>query len=293
MYKKDQTRIASSELAEVLFGDISKYQGLLLAESERIKKSFPDKSILDSMFSGMPGRIINICPMALCDKMCIDLLGKEAPEQLLTGIGVSMYPISTHDDLVDEFPHERLIIAGLAYSGDIAALQGTKILIENGYADVMAGVVEDICINHYYQTLIVNSIWKETTDEAGYMRAISHTKYWAGIGLKAAMIYAKRNDLEGFVYEFADCYGTTCQLFDDVREIDDDVKNGYWSLPIILAGKNGWDLTTPEGKNKSIERSRELAVERMARAREICKNGFSRLGELVQRIEKVGCAIKH
>lgn len=294
MYDKDQIRIASSELVDVLFGDISKYQKLLVAERDRIKKLFPDEAILNSMFDGMPGRIINICPMVLCDKMCFDLLGKEAPEKLLTGIGISMYPISTHDDLVDEFPQERLVIAGLAYSGDIAALQGTKILIENGYADVMAGIVEDICINHYYQTLIVNSIWKESTDEAGYMKAISHTKYWAGIGLKAAMIYAERNDLQSFVYEFADCYGTTCQLFDDMREINDDVSNGYWSLPIILARNNNWNLTTSEGKNKSIERSRQLAVERIIRAREMCeKNGFSQLGELVQRIEKAGCAIMH
>jgi hypothetical protein len=286
MYEKDQTRIASSELADVLFGGISKYQKLLEKEKDNLRKNFPDEVILDSMFNGIPKRIINICPMVLCDKLCLDLLGKTAPDSLLTGIGLSMYPISTHDDLVDEFPHERMVVAGLAYTGDIAALQGAKILIENGFADIMAGIIEDICMNHYYQTLIVNSIWKESTDEAGYMRAISHTKYWAMIGLKAAMIYADRNDLNGFVRELADCYGTTCQLFDDMREIDDDVSNGYWSLPIILAKENNWDIMTSGGKNKSIERSRELAMERIMRAREICKNDFPQMENLIQKPTK-------
>lgn len=293
MYEKDQTRIASSELVDVLLGNISRYQKLLAKERDRIKSAFPDKAILDSMFDGMPGRIINICPMTLCDRMCIDLLGEEAPDELLSGIGLSMYSISTHDDIVDESPHERLTLAGLAYAGDITALEGAKILIENSYEDVLAGIIEDICTNHYYQTLIVNSIWKESTDEVGYMRAISHTKYWAVIGLKAAIIYAGRKDLRGFIYEFADCYGTTCQLFDDMREIDDDVTNGYWSLPIILARKNGWDLTTSGGKNKSIERSREIAVEKLSRAKKFCENSFPQLSNLIQRIEMAGCAIKH
>lgn len=293
MYDKDQTRVASSELAEILLGNISKYKKLLAKEKDRIKNIFPDKAILDSMFDGVPSRIINICPMALCDRMCADLLGEEAPDNLLTGVGLSMYPISTHDDLVDETPDKKLTIAGLVYAGDISALEGSRILIENGYANVVIGITEDICINHYYQTLIVNSIWKETTDEAGYMHAISHTKYWAAIGLKAAIIYAKRDDLRSFIYDFADCYGTTCQLFDDMREIDDDTANGYWSLPIILARKNGWDLKTSEGKNKSIERSREIAVEKLAKAKKICRDNFPQLSDLIQRIEAAGCAIKH
>lgn len=291
MYDKDKVRVASSELANILLGDISKYQKLLEKEKERLKNRYPDKDILDSMFDGIRGRIINICPMTLCDRMCMDILNKEAPNDLLIGVGLSMYPISTHDDLVDEMPKERLIIAGLAYAGDIAALEGAKILIEKGYANVTVGITEDICTNHYYQTLIANSIWKETTDEVGYMRAISHTKYWAAIGLKAAMIYAERNDLRQFVYEFSDFYGTTCQLFDDMREIDDDIVNGYWSLPIILARNNGWDLKTPNGKNKSIERSRELAIERLTKAKAICKDQFPQLLDLIRRIETAGCAI--
>lgn len=269
MYEKDYSRIASSELVNVLFGDISKYQDLLMMEKDKLKECFPDKAMLDSMFEGIPSRIINLCPMALCDKMCLDILGQEAPDELLAGVGISMYPISTHDDLVDEFPYNRLAVAGLVYAGDISALMGTKILIENGYADVMAGIVEDISINHYYQTLIVNSLWKNKTDEVGYMNAISHTQYWAAIGLKAAIIYAERMDMKDFVYQFANCYGTSCQLFDDMREIDDDIANGYWSLPIILATDNNWDLTTSEGKNLSIVRSREIALSKLKRAEEI------------------------
>lgn len=292
MYEKDETRIASSQMADFILGDLSRYQKILMEEKNKLTKAFPDEAILDSMFNGISGRIINLCPMVLCDRMCIDILGKEAPDNLLAGIGLSMYPISTHDDLADEFPQQRLVAAGLVYSGDISALVGTKILIDNGYANVMAGIINDICTNHYYQTLIINSLWRCSTDEAGYMKAISHTKYWAVIGLRAAIIYSQRSDLHDFVHEFADYYGTVCQLFDDMREIDDDVENGYWSLPIILARNNNWDLTTSAGKNESIKRSRELAVERLEKAKKI-SNNFPQLADLVRRIEMAGSTIRH
>lgn len=290
MYEKDETRIASSQMADSILGNLSRYQKILTEEKDKLKEAFPDEAILDSLFDGISGRIINLCPMVLCDRMCIDILGREAPDNLLAGIGLLMYPISTHDDLADEFPQHRLTAAGLVYSGDISALAGTKILIDNGYANVMAGIIGDICINHYYQTLIINSLWRCSTDEAGYMKAISHTKYWAAIGLRAAIIYSQRSDLHNFVYEFADYYGTVCQLFDDMREIDDDLENGYWSLPIILAKNNNWDLLTPAGKNESIKRSRVLANERLNQAKKICDN-FPQLADLVQRIGTAGSTI--
>lgn len=147
--------------------------------------------------------------------------------------------------------------------------------------------------NHYYQTKIVSTLWTKPTDEKGYLEAISHTKYWLAIGLRAAAVFSKRNDLILFADEFAECYGTTCQLFDDMREIDDDIKNGYYSLPISLALKNGWDMTTADGLNNSIARSRELAIEYLTRARELCGTSFPRLLDLTNCMEKIRSAIAY
>lgn len=292
MYKKNQDRIASSSLKSLLFGDVEKYRKILSTEKNRIMKIYRDDSILDNMFSALDSRIINICPMVMCDSLLQDI-GIQAPNKLLAGIGLSMFSISTHDDLVDELPRERVIIAGLTYSGNISTLDGISVLIHQGYNDVAIEVIELINQNHYYQTKIVSTLWKNPTDEKGYLDAISHTKYWLAIGLRAAIVFSKRNDLIPFADEFAECYGTTCQLFDDMREIHDDVKNGYYSLPISLSMKNGWSLKTSDGLNASIARSRELAFEYLERAKVICGTSFPKLSDLINRMEEIGGNINY
>jgi hypothetical protein len=125
------------------------------------------------------------------------------------------------------------------------------------------------------------------------LSAISHTGYWAEIGLRAALAFSQRQSLSGFVAGFARCYGLTCQIFDDMREIDDDIRNGYWSLPVSTAHANGWDLSTSKGKDLSIRESRILAEDYIRQARELCGNQFPSLLDLVERISKAGSSIRY
>lgn len=285
MYEQDRTRIASSELLEVLFGDTSKYRTLLKAEKGRLMKLYPDAMILDSMFSAIDSRIINICPMVLCDFLLRDL-SVDSPEGLLAALGLTMFSISTHDDLVDELPRDRVSIAGLTYAGNIATLEGLKLFLEKGYVKEAATVIDCVDKNHYFQTKITGTLWQAPTDERGYLEAIGHTKYWVAAGLKAGIVYAGREDLNPFVDEFSECYGTTCQLYDDIREIRDDVRNGYWSLPISLATANGLNLEDPAHLNIAIQRSHELATSLTNRAKALCEGSFPNLYGLVTKIEK-------
>lgn len=292
MYEQDRLRIASSEVTEVLFGDTSKYRLLLRVQKERLLRQYPDATILDSMFDAIDSRVINICPMVLCDSMLKDL-SVEAPDSLLTALGLTMFSISTHDDLVDELPRDRVVIAGLTYAGNIATLEGLKLFLENGYYDETAAVIDCVNKNHYFQTKIANTLWRAPSDENGYLDAISHTKYWVAAGLKPAVVYAGRNDLIPFVDKFSEYYGTTCQIYDDIREIKDDVRNGYWSLPISMATQKGLDLENPEHLNIAIQRSHELAITLTNRAKSLCSDSFPNLYTLVDNIYKGGSGIHY
>jgi hypothetical protein len=291
-YEKDIVRKASSELMTELLGDVSRSRDLLQKEKMNILSQYNDESILNSIFASLDARIINLCPMTLCDRMLCDL-GVASSDELLAGLGLAMYSISTHDDIVDEFPRDRLVVAGLLYGGNIATLEGLKILCEAGLNHVASEVIACVNKNHYYQTKIVTSLWDHPCDKDDYLSAISHTGYWAEIGLRAALAFSQKQGLSDFVSEFAKCYGLTCQLFDDMREIDDDVKNGYWSLPVSLARFNGWDISTDEGKRLSIETSRSLAEGYIKKAKELCGNRFPSLLDLVERIEKAGSGIQY
>lgn len=291
-YGKDTERKASSELMSELLGDVSRYRSLLQKEKMSILSRYNDPSILNSIFASLDARIINLCPMALCDRMLRDL-NIASSDELITGLGLAMYSISTHDDIVDEFPRYRLVVAGLLYGGNIVTLEGLRLLCESGLSEVASSVIVCVNKNHYYQTKIVTSLWDHPCGQDDYLSAISHTGYWAEIGLRAALAFSQEQGLSDFVSEFAKCYGLTCQLFDDMREIDDDVKNGYWSLPISLAHFNKWDISTDEGKRLSIEISRSLAEGYIKKAKELCGSQFPSLLDLVERIEKAGSGIQY
>lgn len=288
-YDRNTTRIASSELADVLLGDTSRHRELLSAAKARLKVAYPDGMILDSMFDALDSRIINLCPMVLCDSMLKDL-SADSPDALLTAVGLTMFSISTHDDLVDELPRDRIAIAGLTYAGNIATLEGLRLFMEDGYQNEAMAVLDPVNKNHYYQTKIAGTLWVGPTDEQGYLDAISHTKYWVAAGLKAAIVFAGREDLHPFVDEFSECYGTTCQLYDDIREVKDDAVNGYWSLPISSALQNGWNLEDPAELALATRRSYELADSLTIRAIELCGDSFPNLKALVENIRNMGLA---
>jgi len=246
--------------------------------------------MLESMFNAIDSRIINLCPMALCDTILSDI-GVSCPDTLLTGIGLATFSISTYDDLVDELPRDQLAIAGLIYAGSISTLEGIRLLIQNGYEEITPIVIDCINRNHYHQTKIVETLWKKPHDEKGYLDAICHTGYWVAIGLNAAIAYAKRSDLQSFVDEFSMCYGLACQIFDDMREIDDDLENKYWPLPISIAIKQGLDLSIPINRNIAIRRPHELAMEYLQKANELCQDSFPKLLGLTTKIKKIGSSI--
>lgn len=180
-------------------------------------------------------------------------------------------------------------MAKLIYSGNIASLEGIALLFSSGYGRVAQRVVGLMNINHRYQVDIVFSLWSGPTDEAGYLAAISHTGYWAAIGTVAAAAHLNRlEDLEDFALRFGRHYGRMCQVYDDIREIDDDRRNGYFSLPINIALANNYHLDDPSDRLRAIERPKELAAKAFQELCELCGDRFPRLLGLAQRMHDVG-----
>lgn len=290
MYERDKNRIASSELDNVLLGNVSEYSTILHKQKVYLQEQYPDPALY-AVFEGLDSRIISLAPMVLFDGLTRDL-GLKSNEKLLAGLGLIMYSVSTHDDVVDEKPPERINVASLMYGGDITTLEGIKLFGDATSQEVLLTVIKYLNLTNLAQTKIIRDLWDHPADEETYLEAINTTRYWAEVGLQAAITFAGRPDLQDFADKFSIFYGKTCQIFDDVREIDDDLKNGYWSLPISLAQKHGWDLNTPEGKNKAIERSKEIAKEYIQQAADLCGNNFPSLRELVDRLG-VGLSIAY
>lgn len=244
---KTPPRIASSEIADALFGDTTLFRRILSSYVPSLISCYGGETSLRRHLQAIPDRIICICPMVLCQAFLIDM-HQEAPHNLLGPLGLAMYSISTHDDIVDERPEARDEVAGLLYSGNIASLHGISLLVSNGYADVVKTVIHLMNLNHCFQTDIISSIWEQPSDEEGYLKAISHTGYWAAIGTSAAAEYVasgidEPQEVRDFALQFAQSYGRMCQVYDDVREIDNDLRNGYFSLPISIALERGYDLS--------------------------------------------------
>lgn len=128
--------------------------------------------------------------MVLCSALIHDL-GERPPGSLLTGVGLACFEISTHDDVVDELPWERTDIAAAIYAGNIATLEGIRTLINHEHPMVADAIIQQINLNHCYQTTITRTIWAEMTEEAGYLDAIGYLerarqlcadKKWTNLG---------------------------------------------------------------------------------------------------------------
>lgn len=289
---KTPPRIASSEIADALFGDTTLFRRILSSYVPSLISCYEGETSLRRHFQAIPDRIICICPMVLCQAFLKDV-HQEAPHNLLGPLGLAMYSISTHDDIVDERPEARDEVAGLLYSGNIASLHGISLLVSNGYADVVKTVIHLMNLNHCFQTDIISSIWEQPSDEEGYLKAISHTGYWAAIGTSAAAEYAasgidEPQEVRNFALQFAQSYGRMCQVYDDVREIDNDLRNGYFSLPISIALERGYDLNDSVGRLKSIERPKRIAEQSFRDLCALCGSGWPTLLRLAERMHAVG-----
>ncbi len=291
-------RIASSSIMDQLFGDTTRFRTILQDAIRPLIEHYGGTTALPAHFLAIPDRIICICPMVLCHAFLADL-NIQAPIDLLGPLGLSMYSISTHDDVVDESPKDRGVVAGLVYSGNIASLHGISLLFLNGYARVAQKIIQLMNLNHCFQTDIAFSLWTAPSDEATYFEAISHTGYWAAIGPVAAAEYAalqndaRNDDFQHFAQEFGTLYGRMCQVYDDMREIDDDRKNGYFSLPISIAMHHGYDLDSAADRERSIARPREIAGACFQDICNLCDTSWPSLFKLANQMHQVGQSITY
>lgn len=275
-------------MMDVLFGDTARFRAILAQQADSLSGRYGGGTVLAEHFAAIPSRIICVCPMVLCDAMLTDA-SVSAPDDLLGGLGLAMYSISTHDDVVDERPEDRGSVARLIYSGNIASLEGAALLFSSGYERVARRVVDLMNVNHRFQVDIVFSLWAGPTNEAAYLAAIGHTGDWAAIGTVAAAAYLDRlRDLEDLALRFGKSYGRMCQIYDDIREIDDDRRNGYFSLPISIAIAANYNLDDPGERLHAVARPKALAAEAFQEIRELCGDRFPRLISLAQRMHEVG-----
>jgi hypothetical protein len=79
-----------------------------------------------------------------------------------------------------------------------------------------------------------------------------------------------------------------CQAYDDVREIDDDLRNGYFSLPISTAIEHGYNLDNPEDRRKATKRLREIARESFVAVNDLCGDRFPELSRLAKKMYETG-----
>lgn len=285
-------RIASSEIMDMLFGDTTSFREILASYVPSLVANYGGQVSLPEHFRAISNRIICICPMVLCQAFLADM-HQDAPSNLLGPLGLAMYSISTHDDIVDERPEARDEVAGLLYSGNIASLYGISLLVTNGYANVAKTVIHLMNLNHCFQADIISSIWMRPSDEVGYLKAISHTGYWAAIGTLAAAEYAalkigESQATQAFALQFGQSYGRMCQVYDDVREIGDDLRNGYFSLPISIALEMGYDLNDPADQLKAVVRPKEIAEQSFRDLCGLCGNEWPTLLRLAERMHAVG-----
>jgi hypothetical protein len=287
--KSNIKQISSSQLIDQLIDNTGIYSDLLINEAEQLSNLIPDDGLIE-MFKKMSTQTISIYPMALCDLMLRDI-GLNCPASLLTGIGLSMFQISTHDDVVDEMHSDRQLVANLVYTGNITNGYGISLLLKNRHNKEALILLDLINKNHLYQTQIISKLWNGPTDEKSYLDAIITTRSWAYIGLCLATTYANRDDLIPFSKEFSDDFGIICQLFDDIREIEHDYKTGYYSLPISFALNNDLDLESGSDINRCINQSKKLASKHIDNAKRLTDSKYQGLYSLVNKIETFGSSL--
>jgi hypothetical protein len=265
----------STDIRKKLLGDTSRYERVLGIQGKRLAEKYRDKE-LSKEFLSMGHKFISMGPMSLCDSVLSDL-GIEAPDSLLAGIGLMAFHISTHDDIVDETPEEKSRIAALLYSGNIALIEGLELMSSKGHEIAAKAVLEKISTNHYMQQKVAEILWKKSVpSKSEYFKGIRHIISWTSIGPFAALAYSKRTGYSKKVGVFCENYGLSIQFMDDMSEIDEDVRNGYWSLPIIAAKGKDVDLRTDmDARNELIEELKNSASERIAKARAALPRSWS------------------
>lgn len=225
----------SSQLITYFLGDIGKYLEILKKYTKILLRKYPNKN-LAPIFTTLQTKLLTVGPMALCDSLTEDL-GKKCLEDILSAIGLVCLEISAHDDAVDETPASRSKLAALVYAGNIAALEGIKILCRNNnlkIAQIIASLVNE---NHYLQQLRVEKLWeKKPRNFCDYQDGVRDGLVLVEIGLFPALEITGRKDLLNKMTKFSLSYALILQLIDDIRETEEDKILGYHSYP-LLEGK--------------------------------------------------------
>ncbi|MDO8638072.1 MAG: class 1 isoprenoid biosynthesis enzyme [Candidatus Daviesbacteria bacterium] len=222
----------SSDILRQLYGDIKKYQTMLAPYQDNLVSKYPNPN-LKKYFSSINKKIIAIMPMVFCESLLLDL-GQKVNKKDLVALGLHMLAISTHDDVVDEMPENRTELAALVYAGNIASNEGSKILIQQGKTKVAEVLLMMINQNHYYQQHVIETLWQhKPISFKNYRSGINHICVFSAIGLIYALALTNKLALKKRIQDFADGYGVSLQLIDDLREVEEDRKFGYWSFPII------------------------------------------------------------
>lgn len=267
----------TSQINHLLFGDTTKYEKVMVGEAKKLARTYPDKD-LNQIFTTLSQHGLTLGPMSACDTLAKDL-GINVGSDILAAIGLSCLLISTHDDVVDEMPKSRQQVSQLLFAGNIALLEGMRILFKKGNLQLAEIIINAVNQNHYLQHRGVGILWtgKEISKKT-YLSAIRHTGILASIGPLSAICIARKMNLEKRVSAFSMSYGIALQILDDLRELEEDKLSGYISLPLVEG---------PPFTNSFEELFRNINIARMS----LNKN-WKRTQEFVDRIERIAESLR-
>lgn len=266
----------TSEILELLYGETDYCKQILQKYTQELARTYNNKN-LGLLFSSLGGRIIAIAPMKLCEALVKDL-GKKVKDEELAALGLHMLAISTHDDVVDEMKPDRTLTASLIYAGNIASNAGSKLLLRQQNRKAATLLLDTVNQNHFRQQIVIETLWKRPPASfKEYTEGIWHICVFTQIGLEYALALVNRQDLTKRIKQYAEGYGIALQLVDDLREVEEDKKFGYWSYPIV--------------EGEPYRRS----FKELFRHIEICKQSvpasWKNMRELVERLEKFALSI--
>ncbi len=95
---KTPPRIASSEIADALFGDTTLFRRILSSYVPSLISCYEGETSLRRHFQAIPDRIICICPMVLCQAFLKDV-HQEAPHNLLGPLGLATYSLESNETI--------------------------------------------------------------------------------------------------------------------------------------------------------------------------------------------------
>lgn len=220
----------SSDILNDLFGDSSKYAKAISFYGRSLNRKYPDEQ-LSKIFSNLGDRTVTILPMALCDAFSSDL-GTQVNKRILAAVGLACVIVATHDDVVDEMPSDQKTLASLTYAGDITNLYALKTLLISTNPLVVNTLIDTLIQNHYLQKRVINKLWQsQSVSNEQYFEAVKHWRTFCSIGPLCALALTDRMKLKNRIVGFSTGYGIAFQLLDDLREVDEDIKRGYKSIP--------------------------------------------------------------